>query len=106
MSDLRMIDFSSDLTDLSKENLNNHDTRDEIYDSMLVVAAEAVVAAQQGSASLLQRKLNLGYNRCGKIIDELETIKVIGPFEGDSPRKVFFRDSMELNVHLKSLGLL
>jgi len=108
MSDARMIDFSNDLKESSNEELNHHDNHQEIieYDPMLVVAAQTVVSAQSASASFLQRKLNLGYNRCGRIMDELETIKIIGPFEGSAPRKVLFQDSNELNAHLQALRLL
>ena len=51
-------------------------------DSMFRDAAEVIVMAQQGSASLIQRKLKLGYNRAGRIIDQLEAAGIVGPFEG------------------------
>lgn len=107
MSDARMIDFSNDLKETSNEELTHQDDHQEIieYDPMLIVAAETVVSAQEGSASLLQQKLKLGYNRCGRIMDELETFKIIGPFEGSAPRKVLFKDLKELKTHLQALGL-
>ena len=51
-------------------------------------AASVIVMHQQGSASLLQRKLKLGYNRAGRIIDQLEAAGIIGPFEGSKARQV------------------
>jgi S-DNA-T family DNA segregation ATPase FtsK/SpoIIIE len=55
-------------------------------------AAEVIVTAQQGSASLLQRKLKLGYNRAGRIIDQMEAAGVVGPFEGSKARQVLISD--------------
>lgn len=63
---------------------NNVDERDKLFRE----AAEVLVIAQQGSASLLQRKLKLGYNRAGRIIDQLEAAGVVGPFEGSKARQV------------------
>ncbi|NNM24138.1 MAG: DNA translocase FtsK, partial [Flavobacteriaceae bacterium] len=60
----------------------------EERDSLFKEAAEVLVIAQQGSASLLQRKLKLGYNRAGRIIDQLEAAGVVGPFEGSKARQV------------------
>ncbi|WP_396195796.1 DNA translocase FtsK, partial [Flavobacterium sp.] len=57
-------------------------------DSMFREAAEIIVTAQQGSASLLQRKLKLGYNRAGRLIDQLEAAGIVGPFEGSKARSV------------------
>ncbi len=71
-------------------------------DSMFDDAAHIVVMHQQGSASLLQRKLKLGYNRAGRIIDQLEKAGIIGPFEGSKARKVLFKDTVSLEQFLKS----
>jgi S-DNA-T family DNA segregation ATPase FtsK/SpoIIIE len=71
-------------------------------DSMFDEAAHIVVTHQQGSASLLQRKLKLGYNRAGRIIDQLEKAGIIGPFEGSKARKVLIKDSMTLEQFLKN----
>jgi S-DNA-T family DNA segregation ATPase FtsK/SpoIIIE len=57
---------------------------------------------QQGSASLLQRKLKLGYNRAGRLIDQLEAAGIIGPFEGSKARKVIIPDEIALEQFLKS----
>lgn len=70
-------------------------------DSMFEDAARIVVNHQQGSASLLQRKLKLGYNRAGRIIDQLEKAGIIGPFEGSKARKVLFSDITSLEQFLK-----
>ena len=59
-------------------------------------AAEVIVIAQQGSASLIQRKLKLGYNRAGRIIDQLEAAGIVGPFEGSKARQVLVSDMIAL----------
>ena len=66
-------------------------------DPMFREAAEVVVNAQQGSASLLQRKLKLGYNRAGRLIDQLEHAGVVGPFEGSKARQVLVQDIVALD---------
>jgi len=71
-------------------------------DSMFNEAAHIIVMHQQGSASLLQRKLKLGYNRAGRIVDQLEKAGIIGPFEGSKARKVIIKDAVTLEQFLKS----
>jgi S-DNA-T family DNA segregation ATPase FtsK/SpoIIIE len=66
-------------------------------DKLFREAAEVIVIAQQGSASLLQRKLKLGYNRAGRIIDQLEAAGIVGPFEGSKARQVLVQDMAELD---------
>lgn len=66
-------------------------------DSMFREAAEIIVTAQQGSASLLQRKLKLGYNRAGRLIDQLEAAGIVGPFEGSKARSVNIPDLASLD---------
>ena len=66
-------------------------------DSLFREAAEVIVTAQQGSASLLQRKLKLGYNRAGRIIDQMEAAGVVGPFEGSKARQVLISDLTTLD---------
>ena len=68
------------------------DSRDKLFEE----AAKLVVIAQQGSASLLQRKLKLGYNRAGRIIDQLEAANIVGPFEGSKARQVLVTDMASL----------
>ena len=65
-------------------------------DKLFRDAAEVIVTAQQGSASLLQRKLKLGYNRAGRIIDQLEAAGIVGPFEGSKARQVLVPDLLAL----------
>ncbi len=66
-------------------------------DAMFREAAEVIVIAQQGSASLIQRKLKLGYNRAGRIIDQLEAAGIVGPFEGSKARQVLIHDMASLD---------
>lgn len=70
-------------------------------DSLFNEAAELVVINQNGSTSLIQRKLKLGYNRAGRIIDQLEQAEILGPFEGASARKVLIPGTYELEKHLE-----
>lgn len=69
-------------------------------DSLFNQAAEIVVSTQQGSASLLQRRLKLGYNRAGRIVDQLESAGIIGPFEGSKAREVLIKDMLSLEQFL------
>jgi S-DNA-T family DNA segregation ATPase FtsK/SpoIIIE len=75
-------------------------------DNMFVDSARIVVINQQGSASLLQRKLKLGYNRAGRIVDQLEGMNIIGPFQGSKAREVLFSDIESLDEFLRVKGLL
>ncbi len=75
------------------------DDRDPLFEE----AAQIIVQHQQGSASLLQRRLKLGYNRAGRIIDQLEAAKIIGPFEGSKAREVLIKDPMSLEQILNGL---
>jgi DNA segregation ATPase FtsK/SpoIIIE-like protein len=65
-------------------------------------AAEIIVTAQQGSASLLQRKLKLGYNRAGRLIDQLEAAGIVGGFEGSKARQVLIPDFVALDQLLEN----
>jgi S-DNA-T family DNA segregation ATPase FtsK/SpoIIIE len=73
--------------------------RDPMFDE----AARLVVQHQQGSTSLIQRKLSIGYNRAGRIIDQLEAAGIVGPFEGSKARDVLCSDMIALEQILKSL---
>ncbi|MCC7303455.1 MAG: DNA translocase FtsK 4TM domain-containing protein [Bacteroidia bacterium] len=70
-------------------------------DPLFEEAARIIVTHQQGSASLLQRKLQLGYNRAGRIVDQLENAGVIGPFKGSKAREVLIKDVLTLEQFLK-----
>jgi S-DNA-T family DNA segregation ATPase FtsK/SpoIIIE len=65
-------------------------------DALFKEAAEIVVQSQQGSTSLIQRKMKIGYNRAGRIIDQLEAAGIVGPFEGSKARQVLFKDTLSL----------
>jgi DNA segregation ATPase FtsK/SpoIIIE, S-DNA-T family len=76
------------------------DSKDELF----AEAARLIVQHQQGSTSLIQRRLKLGYNRAGRIIDQLESAGIVGPFEGSKAREVRFKDLTSLEIHLKEIG--
>ena len=82
----------------SKENLNPEE-RDPLFEE----AAYIIVQTQQGSTSMLQRKLKLGYNRAGRIIDQLEKAGIVGPFAGSKQREVRIANEMALEQYLKDL---
>lgn len=71
-------------------------------DKLFRDAAIVIVQAQQGSASLLQRKLKLGYNRAGRLIDQLEAAGIVGPFEGSKARQVLITDLTSLDKFLEN----
>ena len=81
----------------SKADLNE-------LDSMFNEAASVLVKHQSGSTSLIQRKLRLGYNRAGSIIDQLEAAGIVGPFEGSKARKVLVKDEIALQEILENLN--
>lgn len=76
------------------------DDRDALFDD----AARLIVTHQQGSTSLIQRKMKLGYNRAGRIIDQLEAAGIVGPFEGSKAREVLVQDEYALEQLLKDLN--
>ncbi|WP_430817163.1 DNA translocase FtsK 4TM domain-containing protein [Carboxylicivirga sp. RSCT41] len=73
-------------------------------DSMFEEAARVVVANQSGSTSLIQRRFSIGYNRAGRIIDQLEAAGIVGPFEGSKARQVLIPDELELEKHLSQFN--
>ncbi|MBX2845711.1 MAG: DNA translocase FtsK [Saprospiraceae bacterium] len=72
-------------------------------DSMFEEAARLVVSMQSGSTSMIQRKLQLGYNRAGRIMDQLEAAGIVGPARGSKPREVLFMDEVELEHFLQNI---
>ena len=80
--------------DESKADLNgfNRDDKDDLFEK----AARLVVEFQQGSTSLIQRKFSIGYNRAGRIIDQLESVGIVGPYEGSKARQVLIKDLISL----------
>ena len=87
---------------ISDDSGTNIDISIEDRDALFREAAEVIVTAQQGSASLLQRKLKLGYNRAGRLIDQLEAAGIVGPFEGSKARQVLISDLQSLDRHLEN----
>ena len=75
----------------------------EKLDSLFAEAAKVIVTHQQGSTSLIQRKLSLGYNRAGRIIDQLEAAGIVGQFSGSKAREVLVQDEYSLEQLLKQL---
>nr|WP_321451798.1 DNA translocase FtsK [uncultured Carboxylicivirga sp.] len=73
-------------------------------DQMFEEAARIVVANQSGSTSLIQRRFSIGYNRAGRIIDQLEAAGIVGPFEGSKARQVLIPDELELEKHLSQFN--
>jgi S-DNA-T family DNA segregation ATPase FtsK/SpoIIIE len=72
------------------------DERDELFEE----AARLVVRHQQGSVSLLQRRLKVGYSRAARIVDELETAGIVGSFDGSKARSVLLESEAELEAYL------
>jgi S-DNA-T family DNA segregation ATPase FtsK/SpoIIIE len=72
-------------------------------DSMFVEAARLIVQTQQGSTSNIQRKFSIGYNRAGRIMDQLEAAGIVGPFEGSKARQVLVPDEITLEQKLNSM---
>ncbi len=72
-------------------------------DPLFEEAARLVVNAQQGSTSLIQRKLSIGFNRAGRIMDQLEAAGIVGPSQGSKPREVYYHDIISLEEYLNSL---
>lgn len=87
---------------ISEESGTSLDIDINDRDKLFREAAEVIVTAQQGSASLLQRKLKLGYNRAGRLIDQLEAAGIVGPFEGSKARQVLITDLLALNKLLEN----
>ena len=90
------------LPEYIEENSRNLDLDPSERDELFKEAAEVIITAQQGSASLLQRKLKLGYNRAGRIIDQMEVAGIVGPFEGSKARQVLISDLNALDILLNN----
>ena len=86
----------------SEANSNDADLDDR--DALFEDAARMIVQHQSGSTSLIQRKLKLGYNRAGRIIDQLEAARIVGPFEGSKARQVLVKDEFSLEEILNNLN--
>lgn len=86
--------------DVSNHKAFDPDSRDPFFEE----AARLIVMHQQGATSLIQRKLKLGYNRAGRIIDQLEAAGIVGPFEGEKAREVLYPDKYALERYLEELA--
>jgi len=91
-------EFSGDDDD-SKVGEVDLSERDALFDE----AAKLIVLHQQGSTSLIQRKLKLGYNRAGRLIDQLEAAGIVGAFEGSKAREVLIPDEYSLEQLLNNI---
>ena len=83
--------------------VGNSDLKISDLDENFDEAARLIVSAQHGSTSLIQRKMQLGYNRAGRIMDQMEQLGIVGPAQGSKPREVLFYSIDELNNFLTSL---
>jgi S-DNA-T family DNA segregation ATPase FtsK/SpoIIIE len=90
-------EYEGDESADSKSEVNTDD-----FDGLLPEAARLIITHQQGSTSLIQRKMKLGYNRAGRI---MELIGVVGPFTGSKARDVMFHDLSQLDDHMRSMGI-
>ena len=72
-------------------------------DVLFEEAAKLIVHAQMGSTSLIQRRMKLGYNRAGRLMDQLESAGLVGPSQGSKPREVLYKTEAELNQFLQNL---
>ena len=110
----RVVDYIADqrgftepylLPEIPNEGSDDLSDDDEIFerDSRFDEAARLIVRFQIGSASLIQRKMKLGYNRAGRIIDQLERANIVGPHSGSKARDVLVKDEAELERYLSSL---
>lgn len=88
-------EYIADETDQGSIDLNQ---RDELFED----AARIVVRTQQGSTSMIQRKYSIGYNRAGRIMDQLEAAGIVGPAEGSKPRRVHYQDEYSLEQYLNN----
>jgi len=85
------------------EGAGNSDLKISDLDENFDEAARLIISAQHGSTSLIQRKMQLGYNRAGRIMDQMEQLGIVGPAQGSKPREVLFYSIDELNNFLTSL---
>ncbi len=76
-----------------------------VLDPLFLSAVDLVVISQQGSVSLLQRRLKLGYSRAARIVDQLEEAGIVGASDGSKARHVLYQDIDSVNIHLASLNI-
>ena len=96
--------FSYWLPETSTNDIVAEDTIvPETLDPLFREAAELIVATQQGSTSLIQRKFAIGYNRSGRLLDQLEHWGIVGPAKGSAPREVIVKNIQGLNSLLATI---
>ena len=97
-----------DVPDKGKEDFfdDPDDTSSDAIDSMFVDAAMLIVQTQQGSTSFIQRRMKLGYNRAGRIMDQLCEFGIVGQANGSKPREVLIKDEAQLRNLLASKGMI
>jgi S-DNA-T family DNA segregation ATPase FtsK/SpoIIIE len=83
--------------------LDDNDADLSHLDPMFEDAARLIISSQQGSTSLIQRKFSIGYNRAGRLMDQLEKAGIVGAAHGSKPREVLIQDEMSLDNLLHSL---
>lgn len=93
-------EFSDEDMEESKNEDFDFADRDKLFDE----AARLIVTTQQGSTSLIQRRMKLGYNRAGRLIDQLEAAGIVGSFEGSKAREVLIKDLQSLEMLLEALN--
>ncbi|HEY5039346.1 MAG TPA: DNA translocase FtsK, partial [bacterium] len=86
--------YSADLTDTKSKDIVTEDSQDELYEQ----AMEIVIRAKQASTSLLQRRLKVGYSRAARLLDDMEMRGVVGPADGNKPRKILVQTSSNSNI--------
>jgi len=84
------------LVDKTVKGMIDPSDRDPLFEE----AAKLIIRTQQGSVSLIQRRLKVGYARAGRIVDELESAGVVGPFDGSKARQVLMESESELEAIL------
>jgi hypothetical protein len=102
--DLSQSDIDKIISIIAKEGLEISDLSDlSDFDPLFEETARLIVIHQQGSTSLIQRKFELGYNRAGRLMDQLEAAGIVGPTRGSSPREVYISEQYHLEQILNSL---
>lgn len=86
------------ISETEGQEISNEKTH---FDPLFKESAMLIVASQQGSTSLIQRKFTVGYNRAGRIIDQLESAGILGPFDGSKARKVLIKNTQDLKMILE-----
>jgi len=111
LSSLAEAHFPNMLRPWMKDNFRNLVLKGDSFqdlldrDSLFEDAARLIVQHQTGSTSLLQRRMKLGYNRAGRLMEQLEIAGIVGPSMGSAPRDVLIKTENELDSHLSGISL-